>query len=266
LIEVKNIGKRFRKFWVLKNVSFKLQKGEVLGIVGKNGCGKSTLLKLVAGILKPSAGEIKLNSKLVSYIPEKPILIPEISLEDNIRYFANLRNITKKRILDEINYFGLENHLRKKPKELSKGLQQRLSMAIALLPDPEIVLMDEPTSGLDMESKKLIIERIDKLKEGNKVILYVTHEDEEIEKNCSKVLILEDGQTLFFGTVEDFWKKYERFVYIIIEGKSSPMLVKIEDLKKYDNVIHVRSVGIRELLSGGVDFETNGGKSYTKTN
>jgi len=266
LIEVKNLGKRFKNFWALQDISFKLEKGEILGIVGKNGCGKSTLLNLIAGILKPSSGEIISNSSLISYIPEKPILIPEISLKDNIKYFANLRKISQKRILEEIDYFGLKPHLRKKPKELSKGLQQRLSMVIALLPDPEIILMDEPTSGLDIESKKLIIERIEKLKKSNKIVLYVTHEDEEIEKICSKVLILEGGKTLFLGTVKEFWEKYERFVYVVLQGASSPVLVKIDKLKELDNLIHVRSIGIREFLTGGVKIETGGGKSFIKTN
>lgn len=267
MIEVRNLGKRFKNFWALQDVSFKLEKGEVLGIVGKNGCGKTTLLNLIAGILRPSSGKIITNnSGVISYIPEKPILIPEISLEDNIKYFADLRKISNKRILEEIEYFGLKPHIRKKPKELSKGLQQRLSMIIALLPDPEIILMDEPTSGLDIESKKLIIERIEKLKKSEKIVLYVTHEDEEIEKICSKVLILESGKTLFFGTVKDFWEKYERFVYVIFEGTNKPVLVKIEKLKELDNLIHVRSIGIRELISGGVEFETNGGKSFIEAN
>ncbi|SHH15532.1 ABC transporter ATP-binding protein [Thermosipho atlanticus] len=265
MIEVKNLGKKFKNFWALKNLNFKLEDGEVLGVVGKNGCGKTTLLKLIAGILKPSSGKVITNLKVISYIPEKPILIPELSLEDNLKYFASLRKISKERIYEEIKYFELQVHMKKKTQELSKGLQQRLSMIIALLPDPDIILMDEPTSGLDAESKKLIVNRIRKLRESNKTVLYVTHDDEEIEKVCNKVLILDEGELMFFGSVEDFWKKYERYIYVILEGNNEPLLVKIEELKNLRNVMHVRSVGIREFLSGGVNLEINGKANFIKT-
>ncbi|MBO8160375.1 MAG: ABC transporter ATP-binding protein [Thermosipho sp. (in: Bacteria)] len=266
MILIQNLGKRFGKLWALKNISLKLDKGEILGVVGRNGCGKTTLLKLIAGILKPTTGRIVSNSNIVSYIPEEPILIPELTLKDNLSYFASFRKISKKKIDEEINFFGLEEHLYKKPLELSKGLQQRLSMIIALLPNPDIILMDEPTSGLDVESKKLILERIKKIKETGRIIFYVTHEDEEIEKVCDKVLILENGENIFLGSVKDFWERYERYVYVIQEGNRVPILIKVDDLGKLKNIIHVRSVGIREFLSGGVNFEINGQTNFTETN
>ncbi|MBB6062082.1 ABC-2 type transport system ATP-binding protein [Thermosipho japonicus] len=250
MIELFSVSKRYKKDWVVKDISFSALDGEVIGIIGRNGCGKSTILKMVAGIIKPTKGKIKLNSNLISYIPEKPVLIPELTLEENIGYFASIRNVSKEKIDKEIEYFQLSSHLKKRPMELSKGLQQRLSMAIALLIDPDIVLLDEPTSGLDAESKKLILNRIKELKMNKKTILYVTHDDEEIENICDKVLILNKGVKVFFGSVEDFWMKYERFVYVTLAKDKATKLVRIEDLKNFEDIVHIRSVGIREYLGG----------------
>ncbi|ANQ53999.1 ABC transporter [Thermosipho affectus] len=256
MIKLENVGKRYGKSWVLENITFHTEEGNVIGIIGKNGSGKTTLLKIISGILKPTVGNVYLKSKLISYIPEKPILIPELSLKENLNYFAKMRNVESKRIEDEIKFFRLEKHVLKKPSELSKGLRQRLSMAISLLIDPDIILLDEPTSGLDAESKKIISNRIKKLKLNKKTVLYITHEDEEVESICDKVLILEEGEIKFFGTVEDFWRKYERFVYVTFSQTKEIKLLKLEELKNVkEDLLHVRSVGIREFLSGGMVYE-----------
>ena len=250
MIQLLNVSKKYYKDWVVKEINIEASKGEVIGLIGRNGCGKSTILKIIAGIVKPTRGIVKVNSKFISYIPEKPILIPELTLRENVDYFANMRNVNKGKIRSELEYFQLYEHLKKRPFELSKGLQQRLSMAIALLIEPDIVLLDEPTSGLDVESKKLILNKVRELKNSGKTIFYVTHDDEEIEKVCDKILILNKGRKTFFGTVEEFWEKYERFVYVTFAKSKETKLVKIDDLHKYDNIVHIRSVGIREYLGG----------------
>ncbi|QTA38092.1 ABC transporter ATP-binding protein [Thermosipho ferrireducens] len=252
MIVLKEVGKKYKNNWALKNVNLKVNSGEVLGIIGKNGCGKTTLLKIIAGLLKPSTGVIKGITDGISYIPEKPVLIPELSLMDNMRYFASLRNSKKERIYEELEYFQLTEHLSKRPTELSKGLQQRLSMAIALLSEPDVLLMDEPTSGLDAESKNLIMEKIKKLKREKKTIFYVTHDDEEVEAICTSILILENGTVYFHGSVEEFWKEYERYVFatVKLDNVNITRKVSLEELKEIGDVIHVRSVGIREFLAG----------------
>ncbi|ABR30404.1 ABC transporter [Thermosipho melanesiensis] len=256
MIDVKNVGKRYGNTWVLKKVSFFAHKGEVIGVIGKNGSGKTTLLKIISGILKPTEGNIYLNSHLISYIPEKPILIPELTLLENLKYFAKLRNIGDEKIKHEISFFKLEEHTKKRPNELSKGLKQRLSMAISLLIEPDIILLDEPTSGLDVESKKIITNKILDLKKSGKTILYITHEDEEVERICDRILILENGLMKFLGTIEEFWKEYERFVYVTFSENKKTKLLRIEDLKDLEeDFIHVRSIGIREFLSGGIENE-----------
>ncbi|MFN6991271.1 MAG: ATP-binding cassette domain-containing protein, partial [Fervidobacterium sp.] len=217
-----------------------------------------------ATILKPTSGKITYNQKdvfenrkvyrnLISFISEDSSFLPELSVKDNLEYFSKMFSSSIK-VENAASRVKIENLLNFKPKDLSKGQRQRLSIAINLLKNPEIVLLDEPAEGLDFETKEIVKEIIKEYKNDNKIILYVTHDEDEIEQVCDKTLILSVGRAIFYGTVEEFWNKYEKFynvVYIENSQKKSCIvnLEKLNQMKGRLEILHVRNLRLREIIN-----------------
>lgn len=207
MIEVKNINAYYGKKQVLDNVSFSSKKGECIGILGFNGCGKSTLLTILAGIQKPKSGEIiydtenalsngKINksifSKKIGFVPQENPLIPELSVYDNLKLWYNkkedLDNDLKNGLLHKL---GVDTYIEKKVNQLSGGMKKRVSIAIATISKPDILILDEPGAALDLACKEDIKEYLSEyLKEGKNVII-TTHEDIELDL-CDKLFVLKN--------------------------------------------------------------------------
>lgn len=266
MLKITNLTKEFKKGnkRVLNNINAEFYFGEVVAIIGENGSGKSTLLNIIATFIHPTKGEVLFNGKdifkelneyrqYVSYISENVALIPELSVMDNLKYFhkifkssSDIQEISKK--------VSIENFLSSKPSQLSKGQRQRISIAISLLKDPQIVLLDEPAEGLDIETKRVLKNLVKEYRSNGKLVLYVTHDEDEIEEVCDKILALKAGKTVFFGTVEDFWEMYEKY-YIVTyktgsEKKTKMMsLDELNDNKNKLEILHLRNLGLREIIS-----------------
>lgn len=191
MIDVEHISFSYGKKPILKDISFHVNSGERIAIIGNNGCGKSTLLRIMAGIIKPQEGTVRyygkdacsdrdLFRKYCGYVPQENPLMEELSVKDNLR----LWNKGKKEIPEEIiRMNGLENILTEKVTVLSGGMKRRLSIACAMMGMPPIMLMDEPTSALDMEYRKQIHEWMDRYRKMNGTLVIVTHDKEEIEES-----------------------------------------------------------------------------------
>jgi len=274
VIELVGVSKNYGKIPVLKNITFRLEKGKTLGILGPNAAGKTTLLKVVATIIKPSSGRITIMGldalrnpskvrKFISYVPEYPSLFEELTAEENILHFSRVNHVRdgSREIVDM-----LKIPLKKPVRVLSKGMKQRVSLAISLLKNPQILLLDEPTSGLDRESSEVIWQVLEKLKENGVTMMISSHSEEDVLKICDEILVMNEGEAVYFGSLEDFWKDFENLVEVEIEGdiddrqvewrkeRTVSIVVKVSDLeeifKKY-KVIHLRSLGIRERMLRG---------------
>ncbi len=271
MIELIDVNKNYGKVTVLRGITFHLEEGKTLGILGPNAAGKTTLLKIVATILKPSSGRITIMGidalrnpskvrKLISYVPEYPSLFEELTAEENILHFSKVSRAQN-------NFEEVMEMLRipfKKPvRILSKGMKQRVSLAISLLKNPKLLLLDEPTSGLDRESSEIIWQVLESLKKNGVTMMISSHSEEDILRMCDRILVMNEGKTIYFGSLEDFWKNFEDLVEIEIEGdvtdkeiiwrreKTVSIVAKVNELgeifKKY-KVIHLRSLGIRERM------------------
>ena len=271
MIELIDVNKNYGKVTVLRGITFHLEEGKTLGILGPNAAGKTTLLKIVATILKPSSGRVTIMGidalrnpskvrKLISYVPEYPSLFEELTAEENILHFSKVSRAQN-------NFEEVMEMLRipfKKPvRILSKGMKQRVSLAISLLKNPKLLLLDEPTSGLDRESSEIIWQVLESLKKNGVTMMISSHSEEDILRMCDRILVMNEGKTIYFGSLEDFWKNFEDLVEIEIEGdvtdkeivwrreKTVSIVVKVNELeeifKKY-KVIHLRSLGIRERM------------------
>ena len=216
MIEVQGLTKRFGHITAVDNISFKVEKGEVVGFLGPNGAGKSTTMRVLTCFLPADEGRCTLAGhdtltesvevrKHIGYLPESTPLYQEMSVEGFLKYIAEVRGITgadQKRKLDEmISVCGIEAVVKMDISELSKGYRQRVGLAQAMIHDPEILIMDEPTSGLDPNQIIEIRELIKKLGKEKTVILS-THILSEAEATCSRMIIIDRGRIIADGSMD----------------------------------------------------------------
>ena len=219
-IKIKNLTKKYGAQRAVDNISFDVKTGEVLGFLGPNGAGKTTTMKAITTFLIPTSGEITVGNfsidkqpdeirKHIGYLPENNPLYQDMPVIDYLKFVGELQGIPKSEIKDKIlemvNLCGLEGEKHKKIGELSKGYQQRVGLAQALIHDPEVLILDEPTSGLDpnqiIEIRKLI-KKIGK----KKTVILSSHILAEVEATCDRILIINKGKIVANGTSEELKK------------------------------------------------------------
>ena len=246
LVEAKNISKSFGSFLAVKNISFSLKKGEILGFLGPNGAGKTTTMRLLTGFLVPDTGTILIKQKnlfnnllyarkSIGYVPEGSPLYGEMNTIDFLNFIYDIRVLSKlnkeNAINDVINLLKLENILGQRIDTLSKGFKRRVGLAQAILHNPEILILDEPTDGLDPNQKNEVRNLIKNLGK-EKAIIISTHILEEVNSVCNRAMIIANGQLLIDDNPNNILKKSKSYnnVFISIEEKSNSEL-KSELLK-----------------------------------
>lgn len=211
-LSVVGVVKRFGGATVLKGVSLSVAKGSIVSLLGPNGSGKTTLLRIVAGVLRPSSGEVVFRGRLMSYLPQELGLFKELSGWDNILFYARLYGLDKgyvlKRGKELLEKLELLNYAKAPVAKYSGGMARKLSLAIALLPDADLYVLDEPTTGLDPSSRRSIWELIEELKRSGKSVLLSTHYMEEAERLSDYVYLIHKGSIVAEGTVEELKKRY----------------------------------------------------------
>jgi ABC-2 type transport system ATP-binding protein len=221
LIEVKSLDKKFGAIHAVKNLSFSVMKGEVLGFLGPNGAGKSTTMKMITGFLEPTSGTVSVCGhdileepiavkKKIGYLPEGAPAYGEMTVKNFLDFIADIRELKGKekqaRVDEIINRINLETVRDQTIDTLSKGFKRRVGVAQALLHDPEVLIMDEPTDGLDPNQKHEVRMLINEMAE-HKAIIISTHIMEEVEAICTRAIIIASGQLLFDGTPEELLAK-----------------------------------------------------------
>ncbi|KGX87205.1 ABC transporter ATP-binding protein [Pontibacillus litoralis] len=227
IIKAENVGVSFQlnsgKFWALKDVSFNIKEGEVVGIIGHNGAGKSTLCKVLTKILAPDTGNLELNGETSSLLGYGTGFNAQLTGTDNIYLNAMLLGISKKRVeenYDEIVEFsGLKQAIHKPVKEYSSGMKARLGFSIAAILKPDIFIIDEALSTGDMAFQQKASERIQEMMERAKAVIIVTHSMQFVEKVCTRGIWMEQGQVKFDGPAEEAVEKYRESLGVQKQGK-----------------------------------------------
>lgn len=214
MIEVHNLSKKFGTKTAVNNLSFTVQKGEVLGFLGPNGAGKSTTMRMVTGFISPTSGNIEIcgTSMLdhpikakssIGYLPESAPLYDDMTVTDFLKFSAQMRGLKgkaqKKAVEKAIETCFLQNVAPQSINTLSKGYRHRTCLAQALLHDPDVLILDEPTDGLDPNQKHEVRQLIKRLGE-TKAILFSTHILEEVDASCTRALIIDQGNIVADGT------------------------------------------------------------------
>ena len=226
MIEVENLSKRYGKVKVIYDLSFKVEKGEVVVLLGPNGAGKSTLLKCILGLVryrgnilvdgldvKKKGREIR---RKITYIPQQFMLYPNLTVIDNLKFYADIKGIAKNAVNQSIEKSKLEHYANKPAKNLSEGLRQRLMLAITRLADNPILLFDEPTANLDLKRVLEFKEMIRAESKKKKTILLSTHLLSDINEITEKVMVMNKGRLLFRGNTNDLHRKMKLKTYITL--------------------------------------------------
>jgi ABC-type multidrug transport system ATPase subunit len=228
LIEVNNLTKTFKNFTAVNHLSFNVYRGDIYGFLGQNGAGKSTTMRMLLTLIQPTAGTINFfglplhdNSNAilakVGAVIEKPDVYKYLSAYDNLQLFAKLSNCkpTKKELLQQLALVGLEQRAYDKVKTFSQGMKQRLGIAIALIHNPEIIILDEPTNGLDPQGIADIRNLILQLKqEQHKTIIVSSHLLSEVEQVATRVLIIDKGKKIIEDTAANLFDPSQTIVEI----------------------------------------------------
>jgi ABC-2 type transport system ATP-binding protein len=241
MIEVESVSKSFGRIRALDNLSFSVGEGELMGIIGHNGAGKTTAIRIIAGILHPDSGTVRVGDhdvtedplrvkSMIGYLPEEPNLYERFRAWDLLRYFGELygvpRDVLDDRIAELLELVGMSERAMDPINTFSKGLRQRISIARALIHDPPITIFDEPTMGLDPATAFSIREFIRDLK-GSKTMILCTHYMEEAEYLCDRVAIINQGRILDIGTPDELKSKVRGD--LVLEVKVRDISPVIED-------------------------------------
>lgn len=263
ILKIKNLNKSFGKKKILKNVSFNVNEGDILGFIGPNGAGKTTTIKMILGLQSINSGTVTINGydikknfekaiEKVGTIVENPDLYMYLSGYDNLKLISNLyKNVDKKRIEEVIKIVKLETRINDKVSKYSLGMRQRLGIAQALLHNPNLLILDEPTNGLDPEGIKELRDIIKRLATKEKVgVVISSHNLSELESFCNKIVIIKNGEIVETNELKKVKNIEESYIFEVDEiSKISKILEeKIEKINDNSFKIHTNKESIPEII------------------
>lgn len=237
-LEVKNIRKSFSGNEVLHGISFSVESGKALGLLGRNGAGKTTTIRILMDVFKCDSGEILIDGKpfipknhQIGYLPEERGLYPKKKVKEQIIYLASLRGISKKEAKENtlkwLKRLGIEEYANRKLDTLSKGNQQKVQLAQTLVCNPEIIVLDEPFSGLDPVNAQILKDVVNELIQNNKIVIFSSHQMSYVEEFCEDIAIINKGNIALSGNLKDIKKDFGKNRLILSASNYS-----LEELKK----------------------------------
>ncbi len=241
MLKVENITKYYNKFKAVDNLSFNVDKGEIFGLLGENGAGKTTTFRIILGLINASSGKVTLDGKeidynltdKIGYVTEERSLLTKMTVKDQILLYGVLKGMSEDNILKEmrkwLKKFQIADYENRKIKELSKGNQQKIQFIAAVINKPKLLILDEPFSGLDPINVEMLKKAIIELQETGCSIIFSSHQMEQIEDFCEKLVILSHGKVVVSGYLKDIKTEYRK-KNILLRGDNLP-LDKIRKLK-----------------------------------
>lgn len=214
VVEFRDVVKAFGRFMVLRGITFDIPKNERVALLGPNGSGKTTTVKLISGQIRPTGGEIRVFGKnrvdesvkaRIGVVSHSSYLYDDLTAYENLEFFARIYGVDESRITELLRDFGLWKRRHDLVRNYSRGMKQRLSIARALLNDPDLLLLDEPTTGLDVEGRKRLFETVS---DFDATLIFTTHNLGEAEDLCDRVLIIREGNLVYDGSAEDIEEIY----------------------------------------------------------
>jgi len=270
MIYVSNLRKTFDTIEALKGISFNIPQGECYGLLGPNGAGKTTTISILSTIIKPDEGEVNIAGydlkknpldckKNIGVVTQEIALYNELSANDNLLFWGGMYKVPLQELqnrLDEtLDLLGLTDRKTDKVKTYSGGMKRRVNIASALLHRPKILFMDEPTAGIDPQSRNLIFEVVEKLHKEGMTIVYTTHYMEEAERLCNRIGIIDNGEIIAHGTLDELrtsgsMKESVVISYTNLTDESYNTIEKEwKDIQRFEDKIHFYYMNIQGDLS-----------------
>jgi ABC-2 type transport system ATP-binding protein len=272
MIEVAGLTKRYGPTLAVSDVSFDVQKGEVLGFLGPNGAGKTTTMRVITGYLAPSEGKVRVAGydvvdepleakRRTGYLPETPPVYPDMTVAEYLGFVARIKGVARREVrkrIDEISEkCAVTDVQNRQIGKLSKGYRQRVGLAQALIHNPDVLILDEPTAGLD---PKQIIETRELIKglAGQHTVVLSTHILPEVSKTCQRVLVISQGKIVASGTPDELTHRLQGYetVLVTVEGPAAEIMDKLQ------RVSGVNLVEPREAADSRVTFEVHAEKGH----
>ena len=248
-VEVNHLCKSYADVTAVHDLTFCVDPGEILGLIGPNGAGKSSTIKIILDFMKPDSGEVKIfgqqmNEALkdqIGYLPEERGLYKRLTAIDLILYLASLKGMDKAMAEEKANVLleqtGMLENKKKKNKEMSKGMGQLIQFIVAVIHDPELIILDEPFAGLDPVRTQTVQNIIGKLRDEGKAIILSTHQMNKVEELCDRVLMIDKGHTILYGDLMETRTKFRRnSVQVAIDGELGDLPGVIDRKPRKDSI------------------------------
>ncbi|MBU8680454.1 ABC transporter ATP-binding protein [Staphylococcus saprophyticus] len=243
---IDHVTKKYKNFTAVNDMSLSLEKGKMLGFLGRNGAGKTTTFRMILGLTPITKGSITYNDKVIDrslynrigYLPEERGLHPKMKVKDELRYLATLKGMASKDITKAIDYwlkrFDITENREKKIESLSKGNQQKIQLLASMLHDPELLILDEPFSGLDPVNVELLKSAVQDLNNAGTTIIYSSHRMEHVEELCDNVCILNKGELVVSGPIDEVKTNHGNKRVVIETDHEMPEIDKVDGVLEVD--------------------------------
>lgn len=221
IVKVEHFRMQFGNETIIDDLSFDIKKGETFGLLGANGSGKTTIIRALLGIYQPTAGKLLIDDReyavdsgiKLGYLPEERGLYKKESVMTVMRYFGQLKGMTKSESETwSQNYLlrvGLADKANTRLDKLSGGQQQKIQLGVTIMNDPELLILDEPTKGFDPINRRLLMNIIEEHQQAGATVIFVTHQMEEVERLCDRIILLKNGEASAYGTIDSIKKKFD---------------------------------------------------------
>ena len=280
-IKVTTVSKVYKSQKALNKVSFSADKGQIIGFLGPNGAGKSTMMKILTGFIKPNSGEVLVDGidvlqnpleaqKTIGYLPEHNPLYTEMYVREYLQFQAEIFKVDKSQIEVCISKVGLTIEAHKKINQLSKGYQQRVGLAAAILHNPKVLILDEPTTGLDPNQLVEIRALIRELGK-DKTVLFSTHIMQEVEAVCDRVIIIKKGELLVDKKLAELKQDQQQVIVVTFDYKIEEQFISrlpnvVSYKNNYDNTWYVTFESDTDMRPAIFDFAQENGLKILELN
>ena len=271
MINVSNLRKRYNSLVAVDSISFAIEAGETFGLLGPNGAGKTTTINMIVGILAPDDGSISINGiidptqkqlrRQIGNAPQAVAIYDDLTTAENLIFFGRLYGLAGSRLKERLewalDFAGLKERADSRAKTLSGGMQRRLNFACALIHDPQILVLDEPTVGVDPQSRNLMFNQVEHLKNEGRTIIYTTHYMEEAQRLCNRVAIIDHGKILALDTVDNLIDRHGGKSIVIAElekpynepanlpGQLDGLTLRFDSDRPLEEVARLSGLGIK---------------------
>ncbi|MCL2501485.1 MAG: ABC transporter ATP-binding protein [Defluviitaleaceae bacterium] len=267
LAVMKDVVKRYGGLMALDHLDLNVAEGEILGLLGPNGAGKTTAIRVLCGLIGADSGVIEVFGqgqgvnnvgvkRLMGIVTQEITVFGELSARESLRYFGRLYGLKGTELESNVNrvldFVGLAEHAKKKPKKFSGGMQRRLNIGCALVHRPKLLIMDEPTVGIDPQSRNHILESVKKIASEGTTVIYTSHYMEEVQAICDRISIMDAGRVIADGTLEQLVGKIQHEDTIKMTA-ATPSNALTEDIRAISGVKNVTVTGNEYVIVSGAD-------------